>query len=292
MRTYSPSPVVPVPELPISQLGWGSYSRPRVSRRMRYTQTVRAPKTPLRELGWHALGFDAAAAVQSGLSIITSLLGGIWQAHLVRLKNATAENTFLPELVSAFDAAVKVVFDQANQGTISPDVALQGLASIRQNYWGYVSSFVQSTKGKGTAVSPCTTTQFDPPPPNADDPGKTGKHDPDASKYVGPWGTHCGGSSCTATCCVGCNNIEVALANCEYVFVNGGGTAKIPAIGAEMKKYGSWQGRSEYSLTYTPVSPDVLTSIENSLTGSGTSGSIAGIPMWALLAGAVALAVL
>jgi hypothetical protein len=230
---------------------------------MRYTQTVSAPKTPLHQLGFNALGFDVTAAVQSGLSIITSLLGGIWQAHLVRLKNATAENTFLPELISAFDASIKTVFDQANQGAISSDVALQALASIRQSYWGQVSSFVQSTKGKGTAVSPCTTTEFDPPPPNADDPGKTGKHGTDASKFVGPWGTHCGGSTCTATCCVGCNNVEVALANCEFVFSNGGGTAKIPAIGAEMSKYGSWSGRATYSLTYTAVAPDALASIES-----------------------------
>ena len=119
---------------------------------MRYTQTVSAPKTPL-----HQLGFDASGAVQSGLNMIMGLLGGVWQAHLVRLKNATAENTFLPELVSAFDAAVKTVFDQANQGAISSQVALQALASVRQNYWAQVSSFVSSTKGKGTAVSPCTT---------------------------------------------------------------------------------------------------------------------------------------
>ena len=204
------------------------------------------------------------AAATSGLSSLSSavpivggllntIFGGLFAAHAQRAKDATSENAAVNELVAGFDQGIKGIFDAANTGKITAAQALTELQQLSQWFWTAAPQF-QGKPGTAMRSGGCAN-QFTPAPPMAKLDGST-----------------CD-KGCTALCCVGCNIIDASIANAEYVFQSGGGTAFIAEVVGNAK-YGS-NTRPAYSLTYT--SPGTVASVENSLAStfglSSTSGS-------------------
>ena len=214
----------------------------------------------------------AAGPIGAGIGALVGLIAGLWSAHAARAKGATTENAAVSSAVTAFDSSLQAVFQAANAGSITGTQAAGVCTTILQSYW------------QGMA------------------PYQTGPGRADASKG----GANCGGStlvpggcslvgglpcnkSCTAGCCVGCGDLMPTILQAIAVFNSptGGTITACQVYGAG---YG-YSGRASYSLTYKPPAPSVtsaagIAAAATSVSSSLVSGTIAGIPTWAVLAGA------
>ena len=199
-----------------------------------------------------------ATAATSVLSSLLGSLGGLLKAHEKRLQNATSENAHDAALIQAFDEAVKQIFADANSGAISADDAIADCGELQSWYWQQIQTFAQQHPGGGIAGTSCVG-NFTPDPPNADN------YD----------GTICD-KMCTSGCCIGCNDIDSAIANMIYVFRYGGGTAKIPTVNPSPAKY-KFAGRAGYTVTYSPnaitKTTGTINSFVNNLLGGSSTGT-------------------
>ena len=204
-----------------------------------------------------------AGPIGAGVGALVGIIAGLWAAHDARAAGAKSENAAVGSAVQAFDASLSAVFQAANSGQVTGAQAVTICQQILQQYW--------------TGIAPYTS-----------GPGRS-----DASRG----GSACSGlscnKSCTAGCCVGCLDIAPSIQNCVNVLASpNGGTATI------LKVYASSYGlsaRNSYTLTYTPPPAGSVAGIANalssgSLTSALSTGTIAGLPLWAVLGG-VALAI-
>jgi len=313
MRTYSPSPTVVAPGIPLYQLGFlDAEARRSGSRRRTYAPGpfVVAPRVPNYLQGWR-LGADVATTAVSsggaiasavvpsslvssgtiaagslavpligaGIAIVTAIIAGLWSAHEARAAGAKTENAQVSSAVQAFDGGMRAIFDAANSSDPAKNItASQAAQAVQQLYAQFWASCCKFTQGPGRAdTSGC----------GANCGGPTSTSAPCAGM---PYGHKCD-KSCTVSCCVGCQDIKPSADMAVSVFQAGGGTVQVCAIAGD--KYGL-ASRGSYSLTYTaPViasSSSVVNSVTqgassllSDLTG-GASGGSSMLPLLALAA--------
>lgn len=211
------------------------------------------------------------AGIGAGVAVLVAVLSNLWSAHEARAKGAKTENAAVNSAVQAFDGSLKAIFAAANAGSITAAQAAQYCQQTFQSFWTYQAPYMtgpgraDTSKG-GTA---CGSGTLNPAGPCA---GTIGGHKCDAS--------------CTASCCVGCQDLYPTILQALQVFASptGGTIAACTVYGSG---YGAFQ-RGSYSLTYTPPAAGSVAGVADSLSSlfSGGSGSsVAGIPTWLLLAG-------
>lgn len=221
-----------------------------------------------------------AGPIGAGVGILVGILAGLWAAHQARVKGAKMENQAINSAVQAWDAGMKAIFNAANSS--DPTVNVSGAQAANQvqglyaQFWAQMSPYMRSpgtsdTSGGGVN---CGSSQLNPAGPCA---GTPGGHKCDAS--------------CTATCCVGCQNIFPSMLQAMQVLNSPtGGTVQVCAIAGS--KYGA-NARSGYTLTYTPPTVTGISSDLSSLFGGGAGASssssmllpllVAGAILWAVM---------
>lgn len=271
----------------------------------RQTHTVRARGYPLYE-GWALHGLGAAAAtggagvlkatapvlatagtmiasaagagsiagpIGAGIGVLVGVIAGLWAAHAARVKGATAENQAINSAVATWDSGMKAIFTAANSSdpatNISGAQAAAEVQSLWSQFWAAMSPYLHAP---GVADSSqggvnCGSTTLNPQGACA---GTPGGHKCDAS--------------CTATCCVACQDLYPSMLQAIQVLNSpAGGTVQVCAVSSS--KYGA-SSRGSYTLTYTP--PTLATTaggILSSLTSGG--GGVNWFPILAI--GALAL---
>jgi hypothetical protein len=293
--------VMAAPLVPLYQQGWA----PPIDA-VRFGNLCNAPKIPLHQLGWlaeytdHAghtnLGADpakivgasapiAATAVTAaisasaassgaaigawagpigaGVGVLIGVIAGLWAAHEARVKGAKAENQAINSAVQTFDASIKAIFDAANSPdpakTVPGPQAAQQVMAVYQQFWAQMVPF---TRAPGAADASggganCGDQQLNPAGPCAGT----------------PHGHKCD-KSCTASCCVGCQDLYPTMLQAVAVLNNPkGGTVQVCTVAGS--KYGANQ-RAGYTLTYTP--PTIASAASGLLSdlfggGSGAAGA-------------------
>lgn len=183
----------------------------------------------------------ATAGIQLGAAVL-KLGMGLLAAHDLRYKDALNENAAVVQAVGVFDNDLQAIFAALNAGQVTEQEAIQYLQQTSQQYWKYVGQYA----GKpGVASRPCGPLQGGPVGHGACAKG------PLCDK------------TCTAGCCVGCNDIEAAIANAIATIQAGGGTFGVCEVFPNDKYKNS--GRPGYQITY--VRPDIAT---------GTAGAVDG----------------
>lgn len=217
-----------------------------------------------------ALG-SFAGPIGAGVGALVGIIAGLWSAHAARAKGAQTENVAINSALQAFDGSLQAVFQAANSGSVTGAQAAQVCQQILQQFWQGMAPF---TTGPGRA--------------DASNLGANcGTVNP-ASPCSGMLNGHKCNSSCTATCCVGCQDLVPTIASAISALSSPtGGT--MTACNVAGSSYGA-SGRGSYTLTYTPPQVSSVAGAAASLTsdlsvGSLTSDSVLGIPLWLLLLG-------
>jgi len=204
----------------------------------------------------------AAGPIAAGIGALVGIIAGLWSAHDARVKGATTENAAVQSGLTAFDASLKAIFAAANAGQITAAQASQTCQQILQNFW---SSLCPFTTGAGRAdASMCGSNCG------------TLKSPPVCGEMAS--GGHLCNKSCTVTCCVGCNDLTntIALAMGVLASPTGGSFTTCTVYSSS---FGLAQD-SGYQLSYTPPAPGSVAGIASAV----SSGSVAGVPAWALIA--------
>jgi hypothetical protein len=264
MRTYQPSPTVAASRVPLYQMGFltaGERRRARGRRMYQSSPTLSAPKIPLYQLGYMgdaakiigtvgplaAKGAAFAASqiasiasfagpIGAGVGVLVAVIAGLWAKHEARVQGAKTENAHVNSVVQTFDQGLAAIFAAANSS--DPTQNISGSDAASQCEQLLAACWQQLARAQGL---------------------------PGVSDNSG-WGASCGSytsgvttpcspghpcdKSCTAGCCVGCNDLWPSILDAIAVFSNPkGGTINVCTVYSS--KYGANQ-RSGYSLTYTP----------------------------------------
>lgn len=262
-----------------------------VRHKARFANLTLAPKVPLHSLGaantsqlvsagasigtkaitpsivsaTGATGIAAGAltaGIGAGIAILAGVILGLLAKHNARVAGAKAENQAINSAVQFFDDGLKAIFDAANSSDLTKNVsgpqAAQQVQALFGQFWQAMNPYMHSagtadTSGGGTN---CGSGVINP-----------------AGPCQGTIGGHVCDKSCTATCCVGCQDLYPVMLQAVQVFNNpAGGTVQVCTVYGS--KYGANQ-RSGYSLTYTPPKITVssaASSLLSDLTGSSASG--------------------
>jgi hypothetical protein len=299
MRSYAPSSTVAAARVPLYQLGFltdGERRRAR-GRMYRSSPMVLAPKAPLYQLG--GMGADpakivgatapilatttstilastawsaAAGPIGAAVGLLVGVIAGLWSAHEARVKGAQTENVHANSVVQTFDAALRAIFAAANSSdptqNIDPGTAASQCQQLLAQCWQ------QLARAQGL-------------PGVADNSGwgaSCGSYTPGVTTPCSP-GHPCD-KSCTAGCCIGCNDLWPSILDAITVFQNpNGGTVNVCTVYGS--KYGASQ-RGGYSLTYKPptISGGSLTAGSLTAALTGGSGGSSWLPLLALGVGA------
>jgi len=302
---------------PLYQQG---FAAPRHKRR--HANLVGAPRIPLHQLGWLGVNFNPTtiigpasgvassaasgaavsavgatgiaagaltAGIGAGVAVLVGVIAGLWAAHEARVKGATAENQAINSAVQTFDAGIKAIFAAANSNNPAQNItgtqAAQQCQLLLQQFFQQMGPFTHApgAADASNGGSNCGNGTLNPGGP-----------------CTGTEGGHQCNSACTATCCVGCQDLYPTVLQAQQVFANpSGGTVQVCTVYGS--KYGAQQ-RSGYSLTYTPpklpvtvasAASGVVNTVESAL---GLTPSTPGAPAttsswlpWALGAAALFL---
>ena len=296
--------VIVAPLVPMYQQGWA----PPVHVR-RFGNLCPAPKVPLYlgALGpWNLIGpavvsksgGTASSAVASaaagasqgmmfggpigaGIGAIAGAIAGIWASHAARAKGAKTENKAINSAVQAFDEGIKAIFAAANSSDPAANISgAQAGQLVEELYTQFWQQMIPFTSGPGAKDSSgggarCGSSQLNPAGPCAGTPD----------------GHKCD-SNCTATCCVGCQDLYPTMLQAVAVLNNPSG-GSVQVCGVVGSKYGA-TARAGYTLNYTPPTlpssaTGLLSDLTGALTGSTTGGSSSSL---LLVAAAVAAAFL
>jgi hypothetical protein len=226
------------------------------------------------------IGGTVVPIIGAGIGALVGIIAGLWAAHAARAKGAQTENAAVNSAVQAFDASLRAVFAAANAGQITGAQAAQACQQIMQSYWAGMAPY-QSGPGRADASrggSNCGT-GLNPGGPCIGMPG----------------GPPCN-KSCTAGCCVGCQDLYPTILQALAVFNSPtGGT--ITACNVSGSSYGA-NTRGSYNLTYTPPPAASVAGVSNALSSLAAASpaalaadiqtsTVAGVPLWLLLAGGV-----
>ncbi len=211
-----------------------------------------------------------AGPIGAGIGALVGIIAGLWAAHNARAAGAKTENAALNSAVQAFDASLQALFQAANSGSVTGAQAVQVCQQILQSYWAGMAPYM-SGPGRADASgggARCAT------------PGTLNLTTDNCARYNGSLPCN---KSCTAGCCVGCNDLAPAIMAAIAVFSSPtGGSVNVCVV--QGSGYGAVT-RAGYMLTYTPPSPTSVAGVASSL----TSSSVGGIPVWLLLAGGLGI---
>jgi len=228
--------LVDAPNLPLYQGGLGQAGPAIVSTAGGAAAAI--VPSALTSTGVIAAGSLAVPLIGVGIALVTSLIAGFWSAHEARAKGATTENAAVSSAVQAFDSTMKAIFAAANSSNVQQNIsAAQAVTLCQQAYTKFWQGVCSFTQGPGRAdTSSC----------GANCGGPTNF----AAPCAGMPGGHKCDSSCTVSCCVGCQDIKPAVDQAVALFQSGqGGTITVCAVASS--KYGLG-ARGAYSLTWTP----------------------------------------
>jgi hypothetical protein len=295
------------PAVPLYQQGYGAVRHAR-----RFSHLAVAPKIPLHSLGWMganvpglisigatigtkvatpgivaATGATGVAAgaltagIGAGVAILVGVIAGLWAAHEKRVAGAKAENDAINSAVQTFDAGIKAIFAAANSSDPTQNVtgaqASQQVQTLISTFFAQMAPYTHAA-GAADASNGGANCGWTSLAPGSD-------------SCIVPANVHHCDKSCTATCCVGCQDLMPTVMQAQAAFASPtGGSVKVCTVVGS--KYGAVT-RSSYTLTYTPPKITVssgVSSILSDLTGSGSTGSSNWLP-WAL-AGLAAFLVL
>ena len=227
------------------------------------------------------------AGIGAGVAVLVGVLASLWSAHEARIKGATQENQAINSAVQTFDAGLKAIFAAANSTAVGTNItaaqAAQYSQQLLQQFFAQMAPFTHAAGAADASNggANCGSTSLNPGGP-----------------CTGTPGGHVCNAQCTATCCVGCQDLYPTILQALQVFASPtGGT--ITACTVYSSKYGAAQ-RGSYTLTYTPPAASSAAGVINSLTSSSPAAlsslattvetsTVAGIPLWMLLAGGVGL---
>jgi len=232
--------------------------------------------------------------IGAGIAVLTAVIAGLWAAHDKRVAGAKAENQAINSAVQTFDAGLKAIFAAANSADATQNItatqAQSFLPQLLQTFWQKMAPY---TTAAGAADASHGGQSCGTPQPNAGQPSIC-----TVSTGATMVGGHSCNKDCTATCCVGCNDLVPTIAEAMALFQNPtGGTMWVCTV------YGSSYGanlRSAYQLTYTPptvtaaaTASGVASTAAGALSEVQTAAAAAGLPSWMpLAAGAVLLLLL
>lgn len=226
-----------------------------------------------------AQGMAVGGPIGAGIGALAGAIAGLWASHAARTKGAKAENDAINSAVQTFDAGIKAIFAAANSSDPTQNItgaqAAATCQSLLQQFFQVMAPF---THGPGAADSSNGGTNCG-----------SGVLNP-AGACAGTEGGHKCDSSCTATCCVGCQDLYPTVLQAAQVFASPQGGA-ITVCGVVGSKYGA-VARGSYSLTYTPP---VISAIASGSAVPGASllpasvstaldAPVAGFPLWMILA--------
>ena len=280
----------------------------------RRVHTVRAPGYPLYE-GWalHGLGAASSGApgvltaaapiagklatslitsqaatgtafasmagpIGAGIAVLVGIIAGLWAAHDARVKGAQQENQAINSAVATWDSGMKAIFAAANSTDPTQNVSgAQAAAQVQQLYSQFWARMSQYMHAPGTADTSnggvnCGSGSLNPQGPCAGTPGG-----------------HVCDKSCTASCCVGCQDLYPSMLQAIQVLNSPtGGTVQVCAVASS--KYGA-SSRGSYSLTYMPPT---VASVAGAAGIGGALSSLFSSPTggvnWVPLVGLAALA--
>jgi len=265
-----------------------------VQHRRRFAQMVQASKTPMymgglgqgSEVGAgvsiatgiaskvaapaisSALSLSAAAIpiIGAGIAAIGLIFTAIWGAHEARIKGAKTENQVLNSAVQSWETGLAAIFDAANSSDpakyLTGAQAMQQVQTLWAQFWAQMGPY---TKGPGRADASNGGTNCG-----------NGTLNPAGPCKGTPSGHFCD-KSCTATCCVGCQDLYPVMLQCMAVFQAGGGTVQQCAV--VQSKYGL-TGVSGQTFTYNP--PKISATGELSSAFSSLTGGSSFLPLAAL----------
>lgn len=198
-----------------------------------------------------ALG-SFAGPVGAAVGAIVGIIGSLFAAHAARAAGAKTENEAINAYLPAFDSGLQMIFQQANNGTLTASDAISACQQLLAQWWSNIAPY-QSGPGRADASHGGTNCGN----------GTLNSAGPCSGTPAGP---PCN-KSCTAGCCVGCQDLYPTILQAMQVFSNPkGGT--ITACNVAGSSYGA-TGRPSYQLTYTPPAAASVAGVANALTGSG-----------------------
>lgn len=222
-----------------------------------------------------------AGPIGAGVGALVGIVAGLFAASAARAKGAKTENAAINEYLPSWDAAMSQIFAAANAGTSTPAQCIAAIQQIMAAWWQAAAQFhglpgVADNSGGGANCGSYTSGTTPPCSPG-----------------------HPCSKSCTAFCCVGCNDLWTSSLDAIRVFNSPtGGTVNVCTV------YGSGYGatqRSGYSLTYTPPAAGTvagatstvgaaLSSVTSGLVGTDSTGAttILGLPWYLVVGGGVA----
>lgn len=196
-----------------------------------------------------------AGPIGAGIGILVGVIAGLWAAHNARVAGAKAENQAINSAVSTWDQGMKAIFDAANSSDPTRNVSgAQAAAQVQAlwtQFWQVMSQYMHApgTADTSNMGTNCGSTTLNPQGPCAGTPGG-----------------HVCDKSCTATCCVGCQDLYPAFLQAMQVLNSPtGGQVQVCAVVSS--KYGA-SGRGSYTLTYTP---SAISSAGGSISGGISS---------------------
>lgn len=210
-----------------------------------------------------SLAVPGAGLIAAGVTVLVGVIAGLWAAHNARVKGARAENEAINSAVQTWDAGMRAIFDAANSSdpakNVPGPVAAQQVQQLWSTFWAQMSPYMHS--------------------PGTSDTSGGGVHCGDGTLNPGgpctgtPGGHKCD-RSCTATCCVGCQDLYPSMLQALNVLNSPtGGTVQVCTV------YGSGYGaqqRGGYTLTYTPPTLPSIASTAVSDVGSAISNLFGG----------------
>lgn len=211
-----------------------------------------------------------AGPIGAGVSVLISVIAGLWSAHNARVAGATHENQAINSAVQTWDAGMRAIFAAVNSSdptqNVSPSQAAAQVQQLWQQFWAAMAPYMHAAGTADTSMGGvnCGSTTLNP-----------------AGACAGTPSGHICDKDCTASCCVGCQDLYPSMLEALQVLSSPtGGTVQVCAVARS--SYGA-NARSSYTLTYTPpavagagasIGTD-LTSGLSSLFG-GATGSAAG----------------
>jgi hypothetical protein len=224
-----------------------------------------------------------AGPVGAAAGAIVGIISALFAASAARAKGAKEENQAINEYLPAWDQALQTIFQQANAGTITAAEAISALQTLMPQWWAAAAQF-RGLPGVADA---------------SNGGGDCGTYTPQTSTPCTPTGGPGCDKSCTAFCCIGCHDLAPTVDYAAYLFsipsaqIWAAGGVQLNVCTVYASKYGATQ-RNSYTLTWNPPkTAATVAGVANAVsgaTGISSAASVAGIPVWALVLGGVALA--
>jgi hypothetical protein len=193
-----------------------------------------------------------AGPIGAGVGALVGVIAGLWSAHNARVKGAKEENTIVGDALTTWDAGMQAIFAAANSGQITGAQGAPLVGQLLSSYWAAVAQArglpgVSDNSGGGANCGSYTA-------------GVTTRCSP---------GHPCN-KSCTAGCCVGCNDLWTSSLDAIAALNNPAG-GSFTTCTVYSSSFGL-QERPGYTLTYTPPAPTVANA--GTQAGSGIASAL------------------